>query len=61
MKMFNARFQELSLSTDAFSRSHGYDKFVVALDPYTIQIRVTDPHIEECRSMALSEPTCVDI
>ena len=29
--MFHARCPELSLSRDAFSRSHGYDKFVVAL------------------------------
>ena len=35
--MFHARCPELSLSRDAFSRSHGYDKFVVALSPYRMQ------------------------
>ena len=29
--MFHAQCPELSLIRDAFSRSHGYDKFVVAL------------------------------
>ena len=29
--MFHARCPGLSLSKDAFSRSHGYDRFVVAL------------------------------
>ena len=46
--MFHARFPELSLRRDAFSRYHGYDRFVVALGPYTIQHRVADPQIEEC-------------
>ena len=36
--MFHARCPGLSLSRDAFSRSHGYDRFVVALGPYTIII-----------------------
>jgi len=31
--MSHAQCQELSLSRDAFSRSHAYDRFVVALGP----------------------------
>ena len=34
--MFHAQCQELSLSTDAFSRSHEYNRSVVALGPHTI-------------------------
>jgi len=35
--MFHAQCQELSLSTDAFSRSPAYYRFVAALGPCTNQ------------------------
>ena len=35
--MFHARCPDLSVSRDAFSRSHRYNKFVVALGSYAIQ------------------------
>ena len=51
--MFHARCPGLSLSRDAFSRSHEYDKFVVALAPYTIQHwgdRPSHKNADRCRS-----------